>query len=349
MPVVLHPRVPAAILALCLLAQPSPAPAAPATAASTLEQLKQSYKRPDAIPFPTDNRYSDGKAALGQTLFFDPRLSGAGNMSCATCHNPALNWQDGQRVAFGHAENKLPRATPTLLDLAWTDLVMWDGRKIGLEDQAGGPVSSPNEMNGALDQAAARIAALPKYQTEFRAAFGPGPITFPRIAQAIATFERTLVSNRAPFDRWIAGDNDAIDASSKRGFELFNGRANCAACHSGWRFTDDAFHDIGLASNDPGRGSQVPDEPVLMHAFKTPTLRNVALRAPYMHDGSLPTLHDVIVEYDTGFIARPSLSPEIHHLGLSPADIADLTSFLETLTSADDPVAAPNLPIKDPQ
>ena len=139
----------------------------------------------------------------------------------------------------------------------------------------------------------------------------------------------------------------AIDAAAKRGFALFNGKANCAACHSGWRFTDDGFHDIGLPSLDPGRASQVPDEPLLQHAFKTPTLRNVSQRAPYMHDGSIATLNAVVVHYDTGFLDRPSLSPEMRRLGLSTDETNDLVAFMRTLTSVDDPVALPNLPRKE--
>ncbi len=272
----LHPhhcvsRILAGVILLIALAGAS-ANASP----DSIEARKQQFRRPDFIPFPSDNPYSDAKAALGAMLFFDPRLSGRGTMSCATCHNPAMAWQDGQKVAFGHAENRLPRATPTLLDLAWGDLMMWDGRKDGLEDQVSGPVSNAAEMGGSLDQAAARLGELPFYAGAFHKVFGPGPVTFQRIAQAIATFERTLISNKSPFDRWIDGDDRAIDAGAKHGFVLFTGKANCAACHTGWRFTDDAFHDIGLDTNDLGRSEEVPDEPLLMHAFKTPTLRNVA-------------------------------------------------------------------------
>ncbi len=189
---------------------------------------------------------------------------------------------------------------------------MWDGRKNSLEDQASGPMSTPAEMGGTLDMVVARVAAVPAYHHAFRTAFGTDEVTFPRIAQAIATFERTEVSNKAPFDRWIDGDESAISESANRGFLLFNNKANCAACHSGWRLTDDGFHDIGLPSADPGRGAQVPGVPALQHAFKTPTLRNVAERGPYMHDGSIATLHDVVVHYDTGFVQRESLSPEMH-------------------------------------
>ncbi len=319
----------------------------PAAADASLAALKAKYRRAASIPFPADNPYSDAKAALGAMLFFDPRLSVAGTMSCATCHNPGVSWQDGMPKSVGHDEKPLPRATPTVINLAWADLIMWDGRKDGLEDQVSGPVGTAAEMGGSLQQAVGAVAAVPAYGRAFTRAFGTDKVTFGRIAQAIATFERTLVSNKAPFDRWIDGDEGAIDAAAKRGFSLFNGKANCAACHSGWRFTDDGFHDIGLPSLDPGRAAQVPDEPLLQHAFKTPTLRNVSQRAPYMHDGSIATLSAVVVHYDTGFLDRPSLSPEMRRLGLSEGETNDLVAFMRTLTSVDDPVALPNLPRKE--
>ena len=156
-----------------------------------------------------------------------------------------------------------------------------------------------------------------------------------------------MVSNKAPFDRWVEGDEGAIDAEAKRGFELFNGRGNCAACHSGWRFTDDGFHDVGLRSLDRGRAAEVPDVPQLEHAFKTPTLRNIALRAPYMHDGSAATLRDVVAHYDSGFVERPSLSPEMRRLGLSARETDDLVAFMRTLTSRDDPFPVPVLPTQE--
>jgi cytochrome c peroxidase len=313
----------------------------------SIAQLKQRYKRPAAIPFPANNAYSDAKADLGQKLFFDPRLSVSGTMSCATCHNPAFAWQDGLRVGRGHNEQPLPRATPSVLDLAWADLLMWDGRKNGLEDQASGPVSTPAEMGGTLDMATGRVASVPEYRRAFRAAFGSPDVSFPRIAQAIATFERTLVSNKAPFDRWIDGDEGAISDSAKRGFVLFNGKAGCAVCHQGWRFTDDGFHDIGLTDADMGRAGQVPGVPILEHAFKTPTRRNVDQRAPYMHNGSIATLREVVLHYDSGFVERASLSPEMHRLGLSPTEVDDLVAFMHTLTSRDDPTNVPVLPSKE--
>ena len=309
--------------------------------------LKQKYQRPETIPFPADNTYSDAKAELGQALFFDPRLSLNGTMSCATCHNPALAWQDGLSLGIGHDERSLPRSTPTVIDLAWAELLMWDGRKDGLEDQVSGPISTAAEMGGSIDVAVSSVSGVPAYRAAFRSAFGSDDVTFARIAQSVATFERTLVSNKAPFDRWIDGDEHAIDDGAKRGFALFNGRANCSACHSTWRFTDDAFHDIGLPSEDLGRASQVSDEPTLEHAFKTPTLRNVERRSPYMHDGSIATLRGVVLHYDQGFISRPSLSPDMRRLDLSPGEVNELVAFMRTLTSVDDPIAVSPLPMKD--
>jgi cytochrome c peroxidase len=313
----------------------------------TPAKLKAQYKRPDSIPFPANNPYSDVKAQLGQTLFFDPRLSGPATMSCASCHNPALGWKDGLPRGVGNRANQLGRATPTLLNLAWADLLMWDGRKDGLEDQASGPIEADAEMNLPMPKLIERLSDIPSYRRMFHEAFGRDEISKTTITRAIATFERTLVSNKAPFDRWIEGDEHAISAAAKHGFQIFNEKGHCAACHSGWRFTDDSFHDIGLKSEDVGRGGQVPNEPMLKYAFKTPTLRNVDQRAPYMHDGSMGTLRDVIVHYDSGFVERPSLSSEMHRLALTEQEIDDLVAFLHTLTSQDDPISVPVLPTKE--
>jgi cytochrome c peroxidase len=318
-----------------------------AEAADPATGPKSAYARPTSIPFPTANPYSEAKYKLGHTLFFDPRLAGTNAMSCASCHNPALGWEDGLPTAMGDGGKTLRRATPTILNLAWADLLMWDGRKEGLEDQATGPIEADVEMNQPMTALVAELEAIPGYRLMFEAAFPGEPIGKPTIAKAIATFERTIVSNEAPFDRWVKGDEKALGEAAKRGFDLFAGKANCAACHSGWRFTDDSFHDIGLASADLGRAEQVPGVPLMRHAFKTPTLRNIALRAPYMHDGSSRTLRDVIVHYDTGFLERESLSPEMRRLGLTAQEIDDLVAFLKSLTSEDDPISVPVLPTKE--
>jgi cytochrome c peroxidase len=208
------------------------------------------------------------------------------------------------------------------------------------------PITSPANMNGNEDAIVAAVAAIPGYRTAFAAAFpedsAPNRKT---IEAALATFERTLVSSEAPFDRWIEGDEAAIGAAAKRGFDLFNGKARCAECHSGWNFTDGSFHDIGTATGDDiGRARLFRNTVKLRYAFKVPTLRDVARRAPYMHDGSEPTLEAVIDLYDRGGIDRPSRSELIQPLGLSAEEKADLIAFLDTLTGKPEPFVEPVLP-----
>jgi cytochrome c peroxidase len=180
-----------------------------------------------------------------------------------------------------------------------------------------------------------RIRTAPDYVAKFNAALPGKPINVDTIAQAIAAFERTIEPGPAPFDRWIGGDEAAISPAAKRGFAVFTGKAGCSACHSGWRFTDDKFHDIGTTTTDLGRGGAVKDES-LNYAFKTPTLRSVALRAPYMHNASAATLGDVLKVYEKGGIARPSRSPMLFPLGLTDQERLDLVAFLETLTGKDE-------------
>jgi cytochrome c peroxidase len=190
-----------------------------------------------------------------------------------------------------------------------------------------------------------RLSGVRGYNAAFRNAFGESEIDLAKIERALATFERSIMPARAPFDRWINGDKSAISKSAERGFELFNGKANCAACHKGWAFTDASFHDIGSAQNDDlGRGNLFPSSVSLRYAFKTPTLRDVARRAPYMHDGSVSTLDEVIDLYDRGGIDRPSRSPEIRPLDLTDIEKADLIAFLKTLTGDPGQTQFPILP-----
>lgn len=309
-----------------------------------LAQLKAKYVRPESIPFRDDNSFNDAKYQLGKDLFFDARLSGSGITSCAACHNPSLDWTDGMGRGVGFQHQQLPRKTPTLLNLAWDELFFWDGRADSLEQQALIPVASPTEMNQPLDRAVHDID-IPAYRVLFANAF-PGdktPVTAKNIAKAIATFERKIVSDKAPFDKWIDGDETAISQQAKRGFVVFNNKANCAACHSGWSFSDGSFHDIGLPDDDLGRGKILPIA-AMQHAFKTVGLRNIDRRYPYMHNGSLATLEDVVAHYDGGFVNRASLDPLIKPLSLTGTEKADLVAFLHTLTSEDAPVTAPLLP-----
>lgn len=312
---------------------------------TTPNSYLKDYYRAQEIPSPADNAYTKEREELGKALFFDPRLSGSNWISCATCHNPSFSWGDGLPRALGHGMQVLGRRTPTILNLAWAEALFWDGRAVTLEEQALGPIAAPGEMNMELAKMVEKIKAVPGYRKMFRQAYPNEPISEKTVAKAIATFERGIVSGTAPFDEWSAGNERSVSESAKRGFQLFNTTANCAKCHSGWRFTDDSFHDIGVMGTDKGRGKLLEGIEVMQFAFKTPTLRNVTLRAPYMHDGSVATLEDVIELYNKGGeMKRPSLSPEIKPLNLSEQDTRDLLAFLKTLTSIDRPIAVPNLP-----
>ncbi|MEZ5935131.1 MAG: cytochrome c peroxidase [Alphaproteobacteria bacterium] len=307
--------------------------------------LKAAYKRPTAVPFPEDNPFTEAKAKLGQMLYFDPRLSRSNMQSCASCHNPSFAWGDGLPKGVGDHMNELGRRSPTILNAAWSEALMWDGRFETLEEQALGPIQAGVEMNMPLDELLEKLNNIDGYRPLFAAAFdGDEEITAEKIAMAIATYERTVISGEAPFDRWIKGQRKAISASAQRGFQLFNGKARCSSCHVGWRFSDDSFHDIGLADDDVGRGAELSGIVKMQHAFKTPGLRNIDQRAPYMHDGSLATLADVVEHYDHGGIKRPSLSDEMHPLGLTEQEKKDLVTFMKSLTSDDDPVTYVQLP-----
>ncbi len=308
-----------------------------------LEGFRKAYKRPTTIPFPADNPYSAEKAQLGKMLFFDQRLSRNFNMTCATCHNPSLGWEDGVPGAFGGQGKTLDRHSPTILNMAWGDKFFWDGRAATLETQIIGPVESPGEMNVPLPVVVERLEKVPGYVTQFNKVF-PDGMTINNLLKAIATYERTIVSGTAPFDLWVQGDDDAISDDAKEGFRLFNTKANCAACHSGWNFTDNKFHDIGLPGNDNGRGV-VSGDPTDNQSFKTPGLRNITLRAPYMHDGSLKNLEQVMSHYIMGGLQRETLSQDMQSVALSSGDVKLIIAFLESLQGEDVPVSLPILPI----
>lgn len=316
----------------------------PSVESSALQSLRENFRRPTAVPEPKANPITADKVALGRNLFFDPRLSGSGAISCATCHNPGLAWGDGLAKGLGHMGSPLGRHTPTILDVAFGEPYFWDGRAATLEDQAKGPLTSTKEMSMSAERALPLLRSIPGYVDAFSRAYPGQAISLDTIASAIASFERTVISNDAPFDRWVKGDDEAISRGALRGFALFNGKANCAVCHSTWRMSDDGFHDIGLHDADRGRAAIAPGIVQLERAFKTPTLRNINQRAPYMHDGSLPSLAAVIDHYDGGFETRSSLDTNIHRLGLTKQEKADLLAFLDTLTSDDEPIALAALP-----
>jgi cytochrome c peroxidase len=321
---------------------------ATAVAASAIEvgsdTLRQAYRRPDAIPFPTAAPYSPQMATLGKMLFFDPRLSGAQNLSCASCHNPSFGYEVPVPGAIGSANTPLARKANTVLNAAWSTSLFWDGRAKSLEDQATGPITTPAEMNSQFPEIVTRLKAVPEYSSWFDRLFPGSGVTKDNLLTAIATYERTVMAGEAPFDRWVDGDETAISADAKAGFLLFNGKAGCAGCHAGWNFTDNKFHDIGLPAEDIGRGKLEPDNPKAQYAFKTPGLRNLIYRAPFGHHGQFADLASIIAFYSTGGMDRPSKSDLIKPFQLSDAETRQLLAFLQSLTAEKTETALPNLP-----
>ena len=302
-------------------------------------------------PFPADNEPTAARIELGKQLFFDPRLSGDGNMSCATCHNPMQGWSDGLPTGRGSKSMKLGRATPTVINTAYNFIQMWDGRKKNLEDQAMGPIESANEMNMNVEAMFEFLNQNEEYKAAFANAYPDQAIDYKTFGKAIASYERTLVSNNSPFDRWLKGDEKAMTEQQIRGFRLFSdqSKSNCTACHQAPNFTDNGFHNVGLASYadaepDMGRFKIKPIKS-LRGAFKTPTLRDIALTAPYFHDGSAKSLMDVMRHYAKGGEVKDDLSPDIKALDLSEQEMEDIVAFMKALTTTKTPVVLPNLPL----
>jgi cytochrome c peroxidase len=306
--------------------------------ADELAVLKVAFRRPAAVPFPADNLFTEKKRELGEALFHDKRLSVDNSRSCASCHDRTRGFADGRAQGEGVPGRPLKRHTPTLWNLAAAGPVFWDGRARSLEEQVAGPIESPDEMAQPMDALIERLSADAGVRRAFAQAFPQSPkVDAVNLAKAIATFERTFVSPTTRFDRFIAGEQNALSKQEVAGFRLFAGKAGCAKCHSGFAFTDHAFHDIGLPGDDRGRGA-VLRLPAAEHAFKTPGLREIGRSAPYMHDGSLKTLDEVLRHYQSGVVERPTLSKDLPRpLILSEAERADLLAFLATLTSEAEP------------
>ncbi|HSS97188.1 MAG TPA: cytochrome c peroxidase [Terriglobales bacterium] len=304
---------------------------------------KNAFKLP-MVPQPADNKMTAERVHLGKMLFFDPRLSGERQMSCATCHDPMQEWSDGLPTAIGHNHKTLRRATPSLLNTGFNHLQMWDGRFHSLEEQVLGPLQSTDEMDSNMAQVLDLLRSIPEYTKAFDKAYAGAGVNQATLAKAIASFERTLILRQTPFDRWVEGNDNAISVPAKRGFNLFIGKANCVVCHQAPNFTDEGFHNIGLENNqDVGRYAVVPIK-VTKGGFKTPSLRGVSLTAPYMHDGRYKTLEEVIDHYDRGGDDKQNLDPNIKPLNLTAQEKIDLLQFLNSLSSRLKPMAAPTLP-----
>ncbi len=287
------------------------------------------------ISVPAENPMSPNKIELGRLLFFDARLSADGTIACATCHIPANGGTDNRVTSAGIGGQLGDRSAPTVLNSAYVAPHFWDGRAASLEEQAKGPQTNPIEMgNPDLESVALRIGAIAGYQKRFEQAFGTEEVTPDRIAEAIATYERTLLSGNSPYDRFEAGDPSALTPQQQKGLELFRGKGRCMVCHVGPNFTDNQFHNIGVgtqkADADAGR-MNVTDDPKDWAAFKTPTLRNIAMTAPFMHNGSEATLEAVVEYYDRGGTPNKNLHPLMQPLGLAAEEKAALVFFMKAL------------------
>lgn len=294
------------------------------------------------------NPQTPEKVELGKQLYFDKRLSSDNTVSCASCHDPAKGWSNGEATAEGVGGQRGGRSAPTILNSAYHRFQFWDGRAATLEDQALGPIANPIEMNLPIEEAVKRIAAIDGYAKQFQEVFG-GPVTEENLAKAIAAFERTIVSGNSPYDRFKAGDKTALSEQAAIGQKLFFGKANCSACHAGSHFSDNGFHNIGVGfdRDQPDLGREAISKMLGdSGSFKTPPLRDIARTAPYMHDGSLATLEDVVEYYNKGGTANDFLDEELFPLELDDDQKAALVAFLkEGLTSDDYPdVKAPELP-----
>jgi cytochrome c peroxidase len=295
---------------------------------------RQIFTKTAAPPDPENNISTPGKIALGFMLFRDPRLSRDGSLSCASCHQPDRAFTDGLPKAVARDGGPLPRNTPSLLNAAWGKHFFWDGRAASLEEQAKQPLTDAREMAVDFALAVKQLSEDHVAASLFSRAFREAPnVSEDNILKALAAYERTLVSPGSAFDRWVAGDDKALTDDAQRGFSIFVGKGGCVGCHGGWRMTDDSFHDIGLPGDDPGR-STISGGIAGALQFKTPGLRELTKTAPYMHDGSLPTLRSVIDHYAGGHVKRPSLDTNfVRDLTLTEAEKADLEAFLKSASA----------------
>ncbi len=349
----------------------------------TLEQLRQLYSqptsqwpKPDVDPgiqnfrelgprpdpkFPKDNPYSEKKAELGKLLFFDPRLSVSGQIACASCHEPQLGWGDGKQVSLGHDRQPGKRNAMTLLNVWNAEQLFWDGRANSLEHQMRFPLQDRVEMNHELAQMEKNLNKIKGYQVLFKEVFGKEKFTMQEIAQALTTFERTIVSRKSRFDRFLEGKKNELTDLEIKGLHLFRTKARCINCHNGPLFTDNQFHNVGLTYygrkyEDLGR-YHVTKRAEDVGKFRTPSLRDVAYSAPYFHNGLFPTLEGALNMYNAGMpnlqpktdaekadTLFPKTSPHLKPLGLTEEEKQAVLAFLGAISSVQQRIAQPELP-----
>ncbi len=289
------------------------------------------------MPIPADNPQTPEKIQLGRKLFYDARLSADNSISCSSCHQQKFAFTNaGNAVSTGIRGQKGSRNAPTLGNVGWRKSLFWEGGSPSLELQAMGPITAHDEMGIEPSVLVARLKGIPEYSKAFSSVFTDG-LTMLNITRAIASFERTLVSNRSPYDQYLAGDQKAMSKAAVRGMELFFGEnGDCFHCHNGFNLTTEALHNTALQKTNPDLGlARITNRKSDEGKFKTPTIRNVALTAPYMHDGSIPTLEKVLDHYNKGGEDNPNADTLMRPLGLSKTEISDLIEFLKALTDVE--------------
>ena len=335
--------------------KPAPAPKLQVVESGDYKLVLPLGLQADSAYIPEDNKLSEPKIQLGKLLFFDTRLSKDGNLSCASCHNPHHGFADAAATSAGVGFLRGGRNSPTVINRLFSAEQFWDGRAKDLEEQAHGPLTNPIEMAmGSHDDVVAEVSKIPGYRPLFKKAFGNDEVTMPRIAQAIASYERTVLAGNSPYDRYQAGDKSALSPQQIQGLALFQGKANCETCHVSFNFSDENYHNLGVgwtpaSQNFADNGLfDVTKKDSDRGRFKTPTLRNVAESPPYMHDGSENTLRDVMIFYNRGGEANPGLDPKMKPLNLNREEVDAVIAFMHALTG---PVAnaAPPSPASMPR
>jgi len=302
------------------------------------------------VPVPLENPQTDQKILLGKRLYFDTRLSKDNTISCATCHDPARGWSDAGPTSKGINSQMGGRRSPPVSNSAYSLLQFWDGRAPSLEEQAKGPIQNPIEMGNTHTEMLRTVNDIPGYVEEFQRVFGTGPITVDQVAAAIASYERTVVTTDSPFDRFVRGDVSALTPLEKQGLEIFNGKGHCTACHWGGNLSDGRFHNLGVEPIDPAKPDSgryvVTKNAADIGAFKTPTVRDASLRAPYLHTGKEKTLEDVVRLYDRGGgSSAENLDPLMVPLGLSEKEIQALVAFMTRAMTSTNPEVANVKPV----
>lgn len=302
---------------------------------------------PTSVPTPPGNLGYAAKVELGKQLYFDGRLSKGGAISCAFCHNPGTGFADPRQTSIGHEGGVGGRQAPTVFNTGFNVFQFWDGRAGSLEEQAIGPIHNPIEMGETHGAVVEKLDRIPGYHEKFRKVFGTD-VNLQGIANAIAAYERTVVSTNSPFDKFVTGEAGAMDDAALRGMALFKGKGRCILCHNGPNFTDNGFHNLGVPQVGPLKADlgryDVTHVEADKGAFKTPTLRSIALTAPYMHDGAFKTLEEVIDFLDAGGGANKHLDPMVKPLHLTAKEKADLLAFLKALTGETVPFTMPTFP-----